>query len=309
MEEKRKKVSVVIPVFNEEAVLQTLYDRLAKVAEARHEEFEFIFVNDGSTDGSLNKLIELNSQDKRVCIIDLARNFSHQNALTAGIDEADGDAVILMDADLEDQPEDILKFLDKWNEGYQVVYAVRRSRKVSLLKSLIFKMFHMLNKKISNIDMQIAGIFGLMDHVVVEQMKRISEHNRYIPGLRNWIGFNQTGVEVDRGARYDAKPRMTLYRLYRLAFDSFTSFSDVLLSLPLHLGIILSALSLLSIVIIFIFKVFFDIGPWGWPSLVSIILLLAGLQFFFIGLIGEFISRIFFEVKKRPLYIIKRKYR
>ncbi|MBI4680171.1 MAG: glycosyltransferase family 2 protein [Nitrospirae bacterium] len=185
MEEKRKKISVVIPVFNEEGVLKILYDRLAKVAEARPEEFEFIFVNDGSTDGSLNKLLELNSLDERVRIIDLARNFGHQNALTAGIDEADGDAVILMDADLEDQPEDLLKFLNKWNDGYQVVYAVRRSRKVSLFKSLVFKMFHMLNKKISNIDMQIAGIFGLMYRVVVEQLKRISEHNRYIPGLRN----------------------------------------------------------------------------------------------------------------------------
>lgn len=305
----REKVSIVIPVFNEEGILEYLHEQLSEVVSGRPEQFEFIFVNDGSRDGSLQKLLELTKKDGRVFVIDLARNFGHQNALTAGIDSAEGDAVILMDADLEDQPQDILRFLKKWDEGYQVVYAVRRSRNVSFLKSLLFGLFHKINTKISKVNMESAGIFGLMDRVVVEQLKRIGEHSRYIPGLRSWLGFKQIGVEVERGPRYDTKPRVTLYQLYRLAFDSFTSFSDVLLSLPLYLGAVFSLASVAGILIIIVLKIFYDVGPWGWPSLVTIILLLSGLQFLFIGIIGEFLARILVEVKNRPLYIIRRIYK
>lgn len=309
MKDNKKVVSIVVPVYNEEKVLEHLYERLTKVSDTRPEQFEFIFVNDGSKDGSLKKLLELNKQDKKVCVIDLARNYGHQNALTAGIDEAEGDAIILMDADMEDHPEDIPKFLEKWDEGYQVVYAVRKSRKVPILKSLLFKLFHSINAKISTFSIKSTGIFGLMDRVVVEQMKYLKEHNRYIPGLRSWIGFNQIGVEVERGPRYDLKPRVTMYKLYRQAFDSFTSFSDIILSIPFYLGFILSLLSILSVVVIAILKIAYNFGPWGWASLVSIILLIIGIQFAFIGLIGEYISRIFIEVKNRPLYIIRKKYK
>lgn len=304
----RKKLSIVMPVFNEEGVLEPLFERLTGVTAARDEEFEFIFVNDGSTDGTLGKLLEMRGADTRVRIIDLARNFGHQNALTAGLHEAEGDAVILMDADLEDRPEDILLFLDRWYEGYQIVYAVRKSRRVSFPKTLLFKLFHGINARVCSGGMEASGIFGLMDRVVVDEMKRFGEHNRYLPGLRQWVGFNQIGIELDRGARYDMKPRVSLAQLYRLAFDSFTSFSDTLLSLPLYLGIALSCLSLFGILVITVLKLAFNVGPWGWSSLVSILFLLMGLQFFFIGLIGEFISRILIEVKDRPLYIIKRKY-
>ena len=308
MEDKKKKVSIVIPVYNEEGILECLYERISKVSEGRKESFEFIFVNDGSTDGSLNKLLQLRKQDKRVKIIDFTRNFGHHSAIFAGCNIADGDAVVLMDADMEDLPEDIPLFLEKWEEGYQVVYAVRKSRKVSFRMALFFYLFHKLNSIISNVPMEAAGIFCLMDRKVVEKMKLIREHNLYVPGLRSWIGFNQIGVAVNRGARYDSKSRVGLWKLYKLAINNFTSFSDVIVSIPLFIGIILCFLSFLVIAVISMFQLVYGIAPWGWSSLISIMLAISGLQFAFIGIIGEYITRILIETKNRPSYIIKDKY-
>ena len=303
-----KKISIVIPVYNEGGILEHLYKRLSKVVEARHEDFEFLFINDGSNDGSLDKLLQLRNDDKRVKIVDFARNYGHHSAVLAGCTNADGDAVILMDADMEDLPEDIPLFLDKWEEGYQVVYAVRKLRKVSFRMALFFYLFHKLNSIISNVPMQAAGIFCLMDRKVVEKIKLITEHNLYIPGLRSWIGFNQIGVAVNRGARYDSKSRVSLWKLYKLAINNFTSFSDVILSVPLFIGIIFCFMSFLIIVVISVLKLFYGIAPWGWASLVSIILAIGGLQFAFMGIIGEYITRILIETKNRPPYIIKDKY-
>jgi polyisoprenyl-phosphate glycosyltransferase len=303
-----KMISIVLPVFNEEAILKELHQKLSEVISRRSEQFEIIFVNDGSVDKSLAVLLDIRKQDNRVCILDFTRNFGHQNSLNAGLRETKGDAVILMDADLEDSPKDILKFLEKWDAGYEVVYAIRKKRNVPWSKSILFKLFHKLNNRLSNIDMEAAGIFSLMDRAVVDTLININERNLYLPGLRSWVGFKQIGIEVDRGVRYDASPRVSLFRLYKLAFDSFTAFSDNLLSLPIIVGVALFAISIISIIVIVILKVFYDIGPWGWPSLVSIILLISGVQFAFIGLIGEYISRIMLEVKGRPLYIIRSKY-
>jgi len=309
MENSKKKISIVLPVFNEEAILQHLYARLIEVKNARSEDFEFIFVNDGSTDNTLEKLLEIREKNNRVNIIDLARRFGQQSALTVGLDEAEGDAVILMDADMEDSPEDILKFFKKWDEGYQVVYAIRKSRRVGFLKRALFNFFHKLNKGISETKMPASGTFSLLDRVVVDKIKNMREHNRYIPGLRSWVGFKQVGVELDRGTRYDSKPRVRMGDLYALAIDSFTSFSSNLLSLPFLFGLMVSFLSGIAIVIIVILKIFFNIGPWGWPSLVSIILFFSGLQLALIGLLGEYVSRILTEIKNRPLYIVKEKYK
>jgi len=308
MEDKKKLISVVLPVYNEEMVIDHLYERLSKVAEARHEDFEFLFINDGSNDGSLDKLLQLRNHDKRVKIVDFARNYGHHSAVLAGYTNADGDAVILMDTDMEDLPEDIPLFLEKWEEGYQVVYAVRKSRKVSFRMTLFFYLFHKLNSIISNVPMQAAGIFCLMDRKVVEKMKLIREHNLYIPGLRSWIGFNQIGVTVKRGARYDSKSRVSLWKQYKLAVNNFTSFSDIILSMPLFIGILFCFLSFLLIVVISILKLVYGFAPWGWSSLVSIMLAIGGLQFAFIGIIGEYIARILIETKNRPSYIIKDKY-
>jgi dolichol-phosphate mannosyltransferase len=156
--------------------------------------------------------------------------------------------------------------------------------------------------------MEAAGIFSLMDRVVVNAIININERNLYIPGLRSWVGFKQIGIEIDRGVRYDASPRVSILSLYKLAFDSFTAFSGNLLSLPIIVGLVFFALSIMAIIMIVILKLFYGIGPWGWASLVSIILLISGIQFAFIGFIGEYISRIMLEVKGRPLYIIRSKY-
>jgi len=304
-----KKVSIIIPVYNEELNLEQLYSRLTKVSQKRDEEFVFLFINDGSSDGSLQKLLEIRKNDSRVWVIDLARNFGHQSALTVGLDEAEGDAVILMDADMEDSPEDILQFLNKWDEGYQVVYAIRKSRKLPFFKALPFKIFHKINSKISKIDMPTAGSFSLMDRCVIEKMKMLREHNRYIPGLRSWVGFKQTGVELARGDRYDSKSRVGIGKLYGLALDSFISFSEGLLSFPFLFGLMLSCISCAALILVIIFKFIWNWAPWGWASLISSIFLIAGLQFAFIGLLGEYVTRILIEVKNRPLYITKSVYK
>ena len=305
---KNKFISIVLPVFNEEVILKELHQKLSEAISKRSEQFEIIFVNDGSVDKSLAVLLGIRKQDNRICILDFARNFGHQVALNAGLREAKGDAVILMDSDMEDYPEDILKLLEQWDLGYEVVYAIRKKRQVSWLKSLFFKLFHKFNNKVSTIDMGVAGIFSLMDRVVVNEIMSINEHNPYLPGLRSWVGFKQIGLEIDRGLRYDASPRINIPQLYKLAFDSFTGFSGNLLSLPIIIGLIFFTISIFSLIVIVTLKIIYGIGPWGWASLVSIILLISGIQFAFIGFIGEYISRIMLEVKGRPLYIIRSKY-
>ena len=309
MRNKKKKISIVVPVFNEEGILAELYEHLASVTSKRTEEFEIIFVNDGSSDGTIDILLGLRQKDNRVCVIDFARNFGHQNSICAGLAESEGDAVILMDADMEDRPDDILKFLEYWDKGYEVVYAIRKKRNVSWLKTLLFKFFHKLNKHISSINMDATGTFGLMDRRVVSEIVRLKEQNRYMPGLRSWVGFKQIGIEIDRGSRYDDSPRVRPLQLYKLAFDSFTSFSASLLALPMIVGVIFFIVSIGSLFVILLLKIFFNIGPWGWTSLMSIILFISGIQFAFIGLLGEYISRIMEEVKGRPLYIIRDKYK
>lgn len=308
MYDRQKEISIIIPIYNEEAVLDNLYSRLCKITDPREERFIFLFVNDGSKDNSLDKLLQIRQKDNRVHIIELARNFGQQYALTAGLDDAQGDAVILMDADMEDSPEDILKFLEKWHQGYHVVYSIRKSRRTSFLKNILFSIFHKINAKLSEIPMEATGTFSLMDRAVLERMKGLREHTRYLPGLRTWVGFRQIGVELDRGARYDSSSRVSLGRLYALALDSFISFSGELLSFPFLFGIVLCSVSSLAMIVVVILKILWHSGPWGWASLICTMLILSGLQFAFIGLVGEYVSRILMEVKNRPLYIIKQKY-
>jgi polyisoprenyl-phosphate glycosyltransferase len=305
---KNKIISIVLPVFNEENILKELHLKLSEVISKRSEQFEIIFINDGSVDKSLAVLLDIRKQDSSVCILDFARNFGHQVALNAGLKEAKGDAVILMDSDLEDSPTDILKFLEQWDLGYEVVYAIRKNRKVSWLKHFFLKLFHKFNKRVSTITMEAAGIFSLMDRTVVNELISINEHNPYLPGLRSWVGFKQIGIELDRGGRYDLSPRVSIPQLYKLAFDSFTSFSGNLLSLPIIIGFVCFTVSIFSLIVIVTLKIFYGVGPWGWASLASIILFLSGIQFAFIGLLGEYISRIMEEVKGRPLYIVRKKY-
>jgi len=305
--DKKKLISVVMPVFNEDKGLDIFYNQLRNIINKLAYDFELIFVNDGSVDNSLGVLIGLYKNDQRIKIIDLSRNFGHQNALTAGIDQAKGEAVILLDVDLEDDPEYIQPFINSWNEGYQVVYAKRGARKVSTLRRICFSIFHKLNRRISSVDVGASGIFCLMDRTVVRHMQNLIERDKYIPGLRSWIGFKQVGIDTVRNARYDAKPRVKFGSLFKLAFDSFTSFSVLPLKISMFFGIVFSLLSFMGIAAVVTLKIFFKLAILGWASTISIILLLGGIQLICIGLQGEYIGRIFNEVKKRPNYIIRDK--
>jgi glycosyltransferase involved in cell wall biosynthesis len=302
-----KLISIVMPVFNEDKGLNNFYNRLKNVVNKLPYDFELIFVNDGSIDNSLEVIISLRENDKRIKIMDLSRNFGHQNALTAGIDEAKGDAVILLDADLEDNPEYINSFIEFWNKGYQVVYARRGERQVSGLRKICFDLFHKTNRVICSVNMDAAGAFCLMDRNVVMHIQKLTETDKYIPGLRSWIGFKQIGINTVREARYDNEPRVKFISLLKLAFDSFTSFSTVPLRISMFLGIIFSLLSFIGIIIVIALKLIFKLAIVGWASTISIILLLGGIQLVCIGLQGEYIARIFSEVKKRPNYIIRDK--
>lgn len=299
-------ISVVVPVYNEEKGLDIFYKALCGVIDQRKEVFEIFFVNDGSSDGTLKKLLDLHRLDIRIKIINLIRNFGHQGALTAGIDCASGDALILMDVDMEDPPDKICDFLEYWNKGYDVVYAIRRQRKVGVIKRILFSLFHKINSMISDIAMPDAsGTFALMDRKVVEIIKKIPEKNRYIPGLRTWVGLRQIGLEVKRGDRYDKKPRVSFVKLIKLAFDSYVSFSTVPLKFASFFGFIFSILSFVGIVMIIFLKLTVGIPLRGWASIIVVILLISGIQLIAIGIIGEYIGRILGETKKRPLYVVK----
>lgn len=303
----KKLISIVMPVFNERDGLKIFYVQLIKIADKLDYDFEFIFVNDGSSDGSLDALISLAKSDKRVRIIDFSRNFGQQSALTAGIDQAQGDAVILSDVDLEDDPAYILSFVDYWAKGYQVVYAKRAERKASFLRKMCFSIFHKINSAISSVNVDAAGAFCLMDREVVRHFKELTERDKYIPGLRSWIGFKQIGIPAIRNARYDNKPRVKLGSLFKLAFDSYTSFSTLPLKIAMFLGIFFSLLSFVGVAVVIMLKLVFKLAILGWASTISIILLLGGIQLICMGLQGEYLARIFNEVKKRPAYIIRDK--
>ncbi len=305
--EKKKLISIAMPVFNEEKGLENFYAQLSTVIDRLDYNFEIIFVNDGSTDNSLNVLASFYKKDKRIKILDLSRNFGHQNALIAGIDQATGDAVILLDVDLEDNPKYIVSFIEHWNEGYQVVYAKRGKRNVSFLRNICFGVFHKINRIISSVDVDVSGIFCLMDRTVVKHMQDFSEREKYIPGLRSWVGFKQIGIITVRDARYDNNPRVSFRNLVKLAFDSFTSFSSVPLKISIFFGILFSFFSFVGIGVVIFLKLFLKVAILGWASTVSLILLMGGIQLICIGLQGEYIARIFNEVKRRPNYIIKDK--
>ena len=302
--DRKKHISVVVSFYNEHDILETIYKQLIAVLERINYQFEIIFVNDGSTDNGLNILKRINKNDRRVKVISLSRNFSHQNAIMAGLDKARGDAVILIDCDLEDDPSYLKTFISYWEKGYAVVYGKRTTRKVNWIKKILFNMFHRLNYFLSEINLDHSGIFCLMDKKIVNYLKKLPEKNRYLPGLRQWVGFSQIGIDIGRNQRYDNRPRIKTSQLFKLAFDSFTSFSSVPLKISFIFGAIFSIMSFLAILIILYLKLFTGLAILGWASTLCVILLIGGIQLICTGLQGEYIARIFDEVKNRPEYII-----
>ncbi len=303
------ELSLVIPVYNEQENLTLLYQRLCASLEPITASFEILFINDGSQDDSLPILQALAAKDGRVCVIDLSRNFGHQVAISAGLDHAGGRGVIIMDADLQDPPEVLPEFIAKWKEGYDVVYAIRARRKEAWLKRNLYLVFYRLMQRIANIEIPLdAGDFCIMDRRVVDELNDMPERSRFVRGLRSWIGLRQTGLAYERQARNAGQPKYTFSRLVYLALDGLVSFSFLPLRLITLLGFGVSALSILLAIGYTIQKLTIGLSPPGFATTIVAILFLAGMQLITIGVIGEYVGRIFEEVKRRPLYIVRRIY-
>lgn len=299
-------LSIVVPAFNEEENLETLYARLVAALDPLGLRYEIIFVNDGSRDRTLPILRALAAADPRVVVVDLARNFGHQVAISAGLDYSRGAAVIIMDADLQDPPEVLPQFIAKWREGYDVVYAIRERRKEGPLKRAAYALFYRLLKRIAHIDIPLdAGDFCIMDRRVVDLLNGMPERNRFVRGIRTWIGLNQTGLAYERHARYAGKPKYTFKKLIYLALDGLISFSFVPLRMISLAGLFVSFLSILMAIAYTIQKLTVGLSPPGFATLVVAIFFLAGIQLITIGVIGEYVGRIFEEVKARPLYVVR----
>jgi polyisoprenyl-phosphate glycosyltransferase len=297
-------VSVVIPVFNENTNIKILIERL-KSTLSIYSTYEVIFVDDGSSDDSGDIIVSHCVKNKSIKLISLSRNFGHQLAISAGIANATGDVVIVMDGDLQDPPEVIPDFINKWKEGWDVVYAVRKKRKENIFKKTAYFIFYRILKALAPFEIPLdSGDFALMDKKVVAILQDFPERNRFVRGLRSWVGLKQTGLEYERAARFSGTPKFTLAKLMKLAYDGLTSFSDVPLKLAMTLGISFTFLAFVAIVILTILKLSGGVELEGWTSLMVVILFVSGLQFILIGILGEYIGRIFEEVKKRPQYLI-----
>jgi polyisoprenyl-phosphate glycosyltransferase len=301
------ELSVVIPVYNEEENISALFDRLVAVLEPLKLDFEIIFVDDGSHDNSANHLKQLEKSDRRVGVVELARNFGHQVAITAGLDFARGQAVAVMDADLQDPPEVLPQFIAKWREGHDVVYAIRERRKETWFMRSCYATFYRLLRRVANVEIPLdAGDFCIMDRCVVDLLKSMPERNRFIRGIRSWVGFRQVGLPFERHARHAGKSKYTVGRLMLLALDGLISFSYVPLRVITLLGLSVSFMSLFLAVFFFVKKLLYGLDPPGYASLIVSIFFLAGIQLITLGVIGEYVGRIFEEVKGRPLYILRR---
>lgn len=302
--------SVVVPIWNEEAVIPELYRRVIETMDSTGESWELICVNDGSHDRSLPMLIELRAQDERVKVIDFSKNFGHQIAITAGADYAEGDAVIVMDADLQDPPDVVLRMIEQWRAGYEVVYAVRAKREgETWFKLLTAKLFYRLMQRISDVNIPLdAGDFRLMDRRVVLAMRQLREKHRFMRGLSSWVGFKQIGVEYERAERYAGETKYPLRKMLRLALNAITSFSYLPLQLATYFGFALAFVSLVGIVLTIILRLSGSSAFAGQATTLVSVLFLGGIQLIFLGIIGEYLGRIYDEVKARPLYIVSRAY-
>jgi polyisoprenyl-phosphate glycosyltransferase len=300
-------VSVVLPVYNERENLAPLVARLrAALAGAVGEAFEVVFVDDGSSDGSSAALDALHAADARLKVVHLSRNFGHQAALQAGLDAAGGDAVVMMDADLQDPPELLPRFIDAWRSGAEVVYAVRRRRPEGAWKRAAYAAFYRTVRVIAEIDVPLdSGDFCLLDRRVVSALRALPEHNRFLRGLRSWVGFSQVGVEYERDPRHAGAPKYTLRKLLRLALSGYVGFS----AMPLRAASLLGLLTALAGFLVALWVVYTKVAdipsPRGWVSLMAVVLLVAGVQLLVLGVVGEYLGRVYDEVRHRPLYIVR----
>lgn len=299
-------VSVVVPLFNEQDNLRELHRRIDQSVSSLCPSHEILFVNDGSRDATPEILVELRKRDRNVVCLHLSRNFGHQAAVSAGIDHARGQAVVVMDGDLQDPPEVIPRLVQKWREGYQVVYAVRRNRKENLAKRVGYHCFYRILSAISDLDIPLdSGDFCLMDRRVVDVLKHLPERMRFVRGLRSFAGFRQVGLAYERAARESGESKYTFRSLVRLAVDGLISFSSYPLRLVTYLGFITNFISLILLVWVFTDALVSQTGPRGWASTMVVVLFMGSIQLFSLGIIGEYIRLIFLESKQRPTYIVQ----
>lgn len=301
--------SIVAPVFNEVDNLRRLHERVTGVMQQTGEPWELVLVDDGSTDGSGELMQALYEQDpEHIRAVRFARNFGHGIAVTAGMDYAQGQAVILIDADLQDPPEVILDLIAKWREGYEVVYAVRAEREgETWFKRTTAALFYRLLSRITDVRIPLdTGDFRLMDRQVVDAIRSMRERHRFVRGMVSWVGFRQTGVSYTRHKRYAGQTKYTLRKMLRLAWDGVTSFSYFPLQLATYLGFGIAALSAVAILIVVLLRLFSDTEPLkGQATTLVMVLFLGSIQLISLGIIGEYLGRIYNEVKERPLYIVR----
>ena len=308
MKEEKSKLTIIIPCYNEEDNILNVYTRLVEVLDKTNYDYCLLFVNDGSTDNTQKILEKLHKQDKRVKVIELSRNFGKECALTAGLDYAEGNIVIPFDADLQDPPEVIIELLKKYEEGYEVVNAVRRERKGDgFLKRITAKLFYKLMKAISNIDIpENSSDFRLISGNALKAVRRLRERKRFMKGIFSWVGFKTANVYYDRQPRLSGKSKWNYCKLLELSIDGITSFSIVPLRLASLFGFIVSVIAFLLGLWIIFEKIFLEIPIPGYASIIVSVLFLGGIQLIFLGIIGEYIGRIYEEVKRRPIYIVRK---
>lgn len=300
--------SVVVPLFNEEEVIQESYKRLKTVMDGLHESYELVFVNDGSRDKTAMLAREICENDSNVKLINFSRNFGHQTAITAGMDYSSGDAVVVIDADLQDPPEVIPQMIDKWREGYDVVYGQRVKRKgETFFKKLTAKIFYRTLRRLTEVDIPVdTGDFRLIDRKVCNALKKVSERNRYIRGIISWLGFKSAPVEFVREKRFAGTTKYPLKKMLKFASDAIMSFSYKPLKLATYLGFFVSVVSFIYLLIMIILKLCgaMTTVP-GWTSIIVVTLFFNGIILLVLGIIGEYIGRIYDEAKGRPLYVIQ----
>lgn len=298
--------TIIAPIYNELESIPELYPRIRDVMDQTGEPWELVLVDDGSTDGSTDVIRKLGDNDERVRPVIFARNFGHQIAVTAGMDFSRGDAVVIIDADLQDPPEVILDLISKWREGYQVVYAVREEREgETWFKKTTASFFYRLINRITDVEIPLdTGDFRLMDHKVVQVMNRMREKHRFPRGMSAWVGFRQIGVQYKRKPRFAGETKYPLKKMIRLALNAITSFSYFPLQLATYIGFISAGLSVLAIPVVAILRLVTGTALFGQATTLVIVLFLGGVQLISLGIIGEYIGRIYDEAKGRPLYIV-----
>ncbi|OHD15179.1 MAG: glycosyltransferase [Spirochaetes bacterium GWD1_27_9] len=304
-----KLISIIIPIYNEEGNIYLLKKRLFDILEKLNENFELVFVNDGSKDKSFEILKELSKETEKIKIINLSRNFGHQIAVSAGIENCNGDCAVIIDADLQDPPELIIELYEKWKEGYDVVYAQREKRKgENFFKLATASIFYRVLKQFTNIDIPVdTGDFRLIDRKVINALNTMPERQRFIRGMISWIGYKQIGVKFVREKRHSGETKYPLKKMLKFALTGITSFSFLPLQFATYLGFIVSGFSFIIVLFVLYLKFFTNKTIQGWSSLAIIILFMGGIQLICTGIIGEYLGRIGEEVKHRPLYLIDEK--